>query len=205
MIFFACDSRSKSSVEILKRNRWGRLFCANASKPYEGETWAFDNGAYRAWIKKEKWNQYDYLKRLDKQRKYGTPYFAVVPDIVASPDSLEFSLKWRERLPNDWKWYLAIQDHTDFEVFNKEVHKFDGVFLGGSDVFKVTAQYWANLTKFHKKKFHYGRVSTRKRIQHARRIGADSIDSAFPFWIESRRKVVENALTEPIEKTLFWI
>jgi len=199
LIFYACDSRSASSVEILKRNGWGRLFCAEVSKPYDGEHWAVDNGAYKSWQDGTEWNGKDFMDRIEKQMKIGNPDFAVVPDIPTKGlDSLKFSLDWREKLTNDWKWYLAIQDGMSVDVVESVIGLFDGLFLGGSNRFKGEAEKFCNLAHRYEKKFHYARASTRKRIHHARRVGADSIDSAFPFWIENRRKIVEQALIEPL-------
>jgi len=107
---------------------------------------------------------------------------AVAPDVVCGGlRSLEFSLAWLARLP-PWPWYLAVQDGMGVDDVEAAIHLFDGIFLGGSDDFKWTARYWCDLAHAHGKKFHFARAGTLKKVTFARRIGADSCDSAFPLW-----------------------
>ena len=52
-------------------------------------------------------------------------------------------------------------------------------------------------------KFHYGRCGTLNKVAHAIRIGADSIDSAFPMWTRQRwRLFVETVTNGPIQGEL---
>lgn len=62
------------------------------------------------------------------------------------------------------------------------IHLFDGLFLGGTDEFKKEAEDWKNIARIACKRFHYGRAGTERKIKHALKIGADSMDSAFPLW-----------------------
>ena len=66
------------------------------------------------------------------------------------------------------------------------IGNYDGLFLGGTDAFKLTARDWCGLAHRNNKKFHYARAGTINKLQHAIRIGADSLDSSFPLWTKVR-------------------
>ena len=78
----------------------------------------------------------------------------------------------------------------------KVIDRFDGLFMGGSDDFKREAQDWCNLAHIHGKRFHYARAGTERKIKHAIRIGADSLDSSFPLWTMDRIKRMEYLVNE---------
>ena len=121
------------------------------------------------------------------------PLLAVVPDIVAGGQrSLDFSLGWVMRLPHSWPWYLAVQDGMETNNVEDSLHLFSGIFLGGTDRFKRTAYRWCHLAHSHQKRFHYGRAGTIAKLVHAKKIGADSLDSAFPLWTSERLEVFAN-------------
>ena len=65
-------------------------------------------------------------------------------------------------------------------------HLFTGLFLGGSDKFKFSAQMWCDAAHSMGKKFHYARAGTRAKLQHAYAIGSDSLDSSYPLWTKHR-------------------
>jgi hypothetical protein len=164
------------------------------AKLYPFEPWGFDNGAYVAWKKGLSFPEEVFLRRLDVALKVSSdPIIAVCPDIVTKGvESLDFSLRWLERLPRFWPWYLAVQDgmtHRDVQVVG---HLFAGIFLGGSDKFKRTAYGWSRLAHFMDKKFHYGRAGTLDKLAHAHAVQADSVDSCFPLWTKTRLDVFKN-------------
>jgi hypothetical protein len=147
---------------------------------YPFERWAFDNGAFEAWTKGQPFPETVFVN--------SDPTVAVVPDKVAGGmESLEFSLRWRERLPDFWPWYLAVQDDMPREAVLKAAHVFNGIFLGGTDKFKLTAYGWCRLAHFCDKPFHYGRAGTLTKVRHAWNVGADSLDSNFPLWTTPRK------------------
>ena len=49
MIVLVGDTRSHKNVALLKGLGWGRMRVLNMTKPFEGEPWALDNGAFGAW------------------------------------------------------------------------------------------------------------------------------------------------------------
>ena len=61
---------------------------------------------------------------------------------------------------------------------------FGGVFVGGAEMsWKLgTAPDWIALAHAHGLRCHIGRIGTLARLELARRLGADSIDSCQPLW-----------------------
>ncbi len=158
---------------------------------YPSEVWGFDNGAFVAWTRGNQFPEGVFLRRLDAAlRVESDPGVAVCPDIVAGGlRSLEFSVNWLKRLPSSWPWYLAVQDGMTRDAVLEVVHLFAGVFLGGTDRFKLTAYHWSRLAHSAGKKFHYGRAGTLRKIRHAYAVEADSLDSNFPLWTVDRMRV----------------
>jgi hypothetical protein len=167
---------------------WGRMWTVGSPTAQDGEPWGFDNGAFAAWSHGEPFPTGAFQARLAAAlRMAQPPIVAVTPDIVAGGErSLEFSLEWRAQLPDAWPWFLAVQDGMDREDVADALPAFAGLFLGGSTAFKRTAQQWADLAHAGQRRFHYGRASLPRRIDHAIRVGADSLDTAFPLWTAER-------------------
>jgi hypothetical protein len=163
------------------------MFVEKRFKTYPGEEWAFDNGAYKFWRQGIAFDEEIFLKRMAKARTMGTPFMAIAPDIFqAGKASLEFTLAWLPRLPQDWPWYIAIQDGIEPEDVEPYLHRFKGIFIGGSDKNHERAKEWADLAHKHGLKCHYGRAGTPKKMRAAKEAGADSCDSAFLLWTETR-------------------
>lgn len=186
-------------VPELQRLGWGRMWMAIGRNiyTYPGEPWGFDNGAFRDHLKGVAFNGEAFRKRLGKVLAHkGTPFMAVVPDKVAHPESLAFSLKWRAELPDHLPWYLALQDGMTRADVREVVNRFSGLFLGGSDRFKALAKTWCAFAHDHGLQFHYGRAGTSAKVEHAMEVGADSLDSAFPMWTKARFKFFEQVVTK---------
>jgi hypothetical protein len=193
------DTRSARNIRLLTDRGWGRIFASQAPTPFPFEKWGFDNGAFKAWQDAGfppgltlddwaiLWDSEGFERRVAEAAECESdPYLAVVPDIPGSADSLEFSLMWVGDLRRDWPWYLAVQDGMDVARVERVLHLFAGIFLGGSDAFKLTAYRWARLAHRHQKKFHYARAGTPRKVRHAFRVGADSLDSTFASWTTQR-------------------
>jgi hypothetical protein len=175
---------------------------------YEGEPWAFDNGAYGYHLNGQRLDETAFLKRLDVATcRCPEPMMAVLPDIVGRGEqSMRYSERWLRRLEDHpWKtWYWVVQDRMCSQevaaalcgmpltsVIHDDVPgpvhpSIRGIFLGGSNTFKPTAGYWSLWAHHNGLRFHYGRASTPARIRAARRCGADSMDTAFPLWTRER-------------------
>jgi hypothetical protein len=182
------DARSKG---------WGRMFVDRPLKPLLGEPWALDNGAYRTWRRFESFpapapaEHYaksfakfesklpELLELIDTGR---APLFAVAPDLPAHPDSLAFTIAWMDKVGSKFPkipFYLAVQDGMTPAAIAPHLHRFAGLFLGGSDDFKSTAWMWSSIAKKNGKGFHWGRA-TKSRIASAIDAGATSADSSHP-------------------------
>lgn len=186
------DTRSHTNVNLLMQHGWGRMYQESAPKPFPGEPWGFDNCAFLYYRRGTEFDADAYCRRLDLAMQVGTPYIAVVPDVVAGGTaSLDFSWDWfgvKRVLPDNWPWYLAVQDGMSRRDVEGVIRGgWTGLFLGGTNRFKQqTAWMWRELAAEFGIKFHYGRAGTLKKVEHAKVIKADSLDSAFPLWTKER-------------------
>jgi hypothetical protein len=184
-------------AKVVEQKRWGRMWIDLKPKPYFGEPWGMDNGAYRDYVKGERFDADAFLRRVERAYRLPMPQIAVVPDLVAKGrQSLDFSLEWLDKLP-PWPWYLAVQDGMTTDDVEPAIKQFRGIFLGGSNQFKGTAYYWSKLAHDNNRLFHYGRTCTWRAVQHALLVAADSADTALRWWIPGRFERVCNALDNP--------
>jgi len=194
------DTRKKEFLQIMKRLHIGRMCITMKPQPYENEKWGFDNGAFAYYLNGLKFNENEYLHRFEQAYNLDCkPYMAVLPDIVAGGEqSLDFSLEWLERLPNDWDWYLAVQDEMSIVSLENILpdNRIKGILLGGTNKFKGNlGLVFKKLSEQYNKKFHFGRAGTLRRIQFALELGCDSLDSSFPLWTQERF----NTITELVK------
>ena len=177
---------------------WGRMWIARARNiyTYPGEPWGLDNGAFRDWKDGVPFCGDTYLRVVDKALAQDTPpYLVVLPDIPGGGlASLELSLSWIEKLPPEWPMYLATQDGMATEDVEPHMDVLSGLFLGGTNGWKATAETWAALAHQHGKRFHYGRAGTMEKVRHAVEVNADSLDSAFPMWTRERWRLFAAAI-----------
>lgn len=154
--------------------------------------WAFDNGAYTDYLHGEVFDEALYAQRLEEISALPDdrlPDWAVVPDIVADPTSLAYSLRWRQALAGTdrrLKWYLAIQDFmTPEDVLHAMcLEPFDGLFIGGSTRWKwETAAKWVQWGHDHGLPVHIARVNGPEPLRRAIDIGADSVDGT--GWVRA--------------------
>lgn len=202
------ESTSHRIVESCTTLGWGRMWVYRNIRPISGERWGFDNGVFKTWdrtgpMRREQFDVDGYLWRVDRAHKVGTPYLAVVPDLIAAGNaSLDFSLEWRTRLPREWPLYLAVQDGMDSERVENYLacNLFSGIFLGGSTEFKKTAPMWCAMAHKYGTRFHYGRCSSIRAWDRACAMNADSVDSSQMLWSWKALRAFENATGQ---KTLF--
>lgn len=207
-------TRSSTILDILQKEGWGRMWAEKRPfHPYPGEQWGLDNGAFAAWQNDEPWEEKQFIDRALQAQDMEGCIMAVLPDKVAEGEaSLDFSLDWL----NGWDkheaslpWYLAVQDGMDQQpVWGRvcEALKDDritGLFLGGTNRFKATAGQWITTATACGVKFHYGRAGTPPKVQHAMRINADSLDSAFPLWTMERMEKFRLALKNELPQMNF--
>lgn len=169
---------------------------ARPSHPPLSDSWFFDNGAFRAWSRREPFDEHAFERDVARIRREGlTPDFVVAPDVVGGGlTSLAFSLSWVDRLAG-LRVYLAVQDGMEPEHVAPHIGRFDGVFVGGTLEWKLrTGVSWVDFAHAHGKPCHVGRVGTASRVEWARAIGVDSIDSSLPLWSVEKFEAFMGAL-----------
>lgn len=179
MIGYGGGTTNKEQVAQLAKVGWGMMIAPQNPKR-SPLRYAVDNGAYYCWTRKLAWDEKKFLKMLDRVETFERkPDFGVAPDVVAGgPQSLEFSLKWVDRLPKSYPWYLAVQDGMTMCGVLPVLDRFAGIFAGGTAVWKRnTMSQWAHLAQVEKKKLHVGRInSLQGAFMVAKVVKADSFD-----------------------------
>jgi len=212
-VYLGLVSRGSKKAKEIRKEDWGvvlvpelrRKFC-----PHTFPLYFVDNGAFSCWKNKVPFDDTAFLKTLEfvASIEEAPPTFVVVPDKVAEGlKSLDFSLCWLERLKREFpnfRYALALQDGMKPKHIEPVVHQFDWLFVGGTTEWKIRwGEFWVKFAHSHNKKCHIGRVGTARRVRWARRIGADSIDSALPLFSLAKWERFKRALTQPLHPELF--
>ena len=170
--------------------------------------WFLDNGAFTYWKKKQPFNEKAFYRLLEKAENK-RPDFVILPDLVAQGlQSLKFSEYWLNRLENEGfkhTWALALQDGMKTEDIKSFIEgaPISVLFVGGTVKWKIrTGHEWVELAHSYGLICHIGRVGSMKRVIWARRIGADSIDSALPLFSKEKLDRFLRALTVPLQAEL---
>ena len=187
------------TAERIRRRGWGRVWIARGRNiyTYPGEPWILDNGAYRDHGKRA-WSSNLWYAAMSKANGQATPPMGVVlPDrIGGGADSLAWSMAWADAFEDGfYPWYLAVQNGMTPEMVAPHVDRLVGIFLGGDKRFKMAeGETWATFARAHGLAFHYGSCGTPEKVRHAKRLGADSIDSALPMWSRQKWEAFETAV-----------
>jgi hypothetical protein len=158
---------------------WRLLVSATGVWSTHGFRWALDNGAWTAHNQGLPFNTEKFLGVLEWSRQQETvPDWIVVPDILGSLESIEFSRSW---FPLVLKYtslpLIAVQDGMVPADIDEFVSQGAGVFLGGTTKYKLgTMRSWGDYCKERKVYYHVGRVNTQRRIWACVAAGADSFD-----------------------------
>lgn len=146
----------------------------------EGAEWAMDNGCFGT--------RYPYpgddiyLKRMEQLAPVsGSCRFITAPDVVCDPvGTLEKSLPMLPRIRKAG-FPVAFVAQDGVEDMDTPWEEFDTLFLGGSTRWKLgpgAARIAAEALK-RDIPVHMGRVNTRRRLRHAKRLGCSSADGTF--------------------------
>ena len=166
---------------------------------------ALDNGAFKAYKDGKAGDFSKFFRRLEIAKNNGVVFdFCVVPDIVAGGrESLNLSNSYISKLHEEnprQSFYLVVQDGMIVKDVQPYIHKYDGIFVGGTLPWKLqTSGEWVKFAHKYKKKCHIGRVGTAKRILWAKSIEADSVDSGLAMIHPHHLNSILN-----IEKSLLW-
>ena len=204
---FVGHTSSHKLLARLEALEWGRFWCYhNTFNPFPGEEWGLDNGAFAAWQNDEAWDSAPFVDKAQRAAEMDGCVLAVLPDMVGKgEDSLDFSMEWIDQLP-ELPWYLAVQDGMEFQPLWGRVAdaakdpRIKGLFLGGTNQFKLTASTWRHTADMLDVKLHYGRAGTPFKVQHAMRCKVDSLDSSFPLWTHERFGIFEQAIAGTLDQ-----
>jgi hypothetical protein len=166
----------------------------------------FDNGAFKLWSNGLPFDEDRFTRVVEKIDQEGpTPDFIVVPDRVADPSSLEYSMSWVQRLRGVAPLALVVQDGmTHTEVASAMRKGFSVLFVGGTLAWKfATAPNWVALSHKVGASCHIGRIGTRRRARWAREIGADSVDSCTPLFSKDNMRRWVEGLTQEYQSNLW--
>lgn len=175
-IYITGHGKSGWNDFIANHEKLGLMFTPyDYNKKWIG-SYALDNGAFSNFVNGTCFDCLSFFKLLEK---FKNPDFVVIPDIVAGgKKSLEFSIYWRKYLPDNYKWYFAIQDGMT-DLPESILEKINGIFIGGSIEWKLkNGEYWVNFAHQHGLKAHVGRIGTMRNLMWAKKINADSVDSS---------------------------
>lgn len=209
------QTRSKELINLLVNAGIGEC-CVRGELPPRRPSYFYDNGAYTDHVAERPFNITQFMRDMRALRAGGlgakrdgrrvgveAPAFIVLPDLVArGAESLAESESWIDECRGIAPLYLAVQDgmaEADVaQLLERRPGTIAGLFVGGSTDWKLeTAASWIAWAHARKLEVHIGRVGTIERVRWARAIGADSIDSSFPLWTESRLLGFINEVAAP--------
>lgn len=179
VIGYGGSTTCRPNIERLRAAGFGVV--VTPRRPQQPELrYMLDNGAFYLWQEGKPFDERKFLDLLNKVRGFANkPDFGVCPDKVAAGwDSLEYSMAWRDRLPADWPWYLAVQDGMTPCGVLQVVDRFAGLFVGGTSEWKLRSlPGWVHLARQERKQIHVGRVNSLSRAFYVTKVcGADSFD-----------------------------
>jgi hypothetical protein len=191
------QTRSRRAIELC--NRLGLGECTNRGElpPRRmAHGWFLDCGAFIDWKAGRAFNGVRWSRDLRfvayrlASGELLPPDFIVMPDLVGGGlESLARSVAELDYVPPELPVrYLVVQEGMSREHVAAVMPRFGGLFVGGASMeWKLgTAPDWIALAHEHGAKCHIGRIGTLARLELARRLGADSVDSCQPLWALDR-------------------
>ncbi len=198
--------QTRSSELIGRLSELGFGECTNRGEvPPRRVPWFLDNGAFSDWRAKRAFDKGAFNATLARAGAFETlPDFVVLPDIVAGGKrSLRHSLGWLGRV-GGFPPYLALQDGMSERDVRPHVDELAGLFVGGTLEWKIaTGARWVRFAHEAGLPCHIGRCGVASRVQWARRIHADSLDSTLPLWSKNNLSKFVGALYSPLPPDLF--
>lgn len=180
MIAYASAMGRGRNLEAVRAAGWRIMITAADPREPPGDIgYCIDNGAWTAHVRGSPFDETAFLKTYERHGPGAD--FVVVPDIVAGGKaSLEFSVRWLERLGRPLcPLLLAVQDGLGEADIGPLVGDGLGIFIGGSTPWKLaTAQTWGRLALLAACWCHMGRVNTVRRIAICAGAGIHSFDGS---------------------------
>lgn len=177
LIGYASRTGTRRNLAALRAAEWRLLVSATGVLRTEGMPYALDNGAWTAFQQGRPFDEAAFSHALDRVGEGAD--WVVVPDIVAGGlRSLDYSLKWLERLRGfPGRLLIAVQDGMEIDDVREVLSPVVGVFVGGSTGWKeATAGAWGSVARRRNCYLHVGRVNSVRRIRICAAAGANSID-----------------------------
>lgn len=178
MVAYASRTGTRATLAAMREAGWRLLVSAAGVVRTECfENYALDNGAWSAFQQGRPFDELAFGRALDLVGERAD--WVVLPDIVAGGmESLEFSLKWLDRLRAfPTTLLLAVQDGMCPDDVREYLNPAVGIFVGGSTEWKLeTMEAWALLARRRNCYMHVGRVNSAKRIAMCAAAGAHSFD-----------------------------
>lgn len=184
MIAYCGETRARKTLAALDAAGIGTVIQRGRYKRPPPRSWVYDNAVFEDHRNGRAFDGDTWIAELPRVLEAErAPDFVVIPDMVASADSLAFSLSWLPRVPRSTvPLALVVQNGMKPDAIPWDA-RFDVVFVGGSVDWKLrTGGAWAAAAHAHGKRCHVGRVGSMKRVSWAHAAGADSIDSSLPLW-----------------------
>jgi hypothetical protein len=205
---YASRTGTKQNLDAMRKAGWRLLVSAAGVVRTEGfERYALDNGAWSAYTQGKEFDELAFGRALDLVGEQAD--WVVIPDrVAAGKHSLDFSLKWLERLRHcPVKLLLAVQDGMEIDDVRELVNPAVGIFLGGTTEWKLkTMEAWGVLARRKNAYFHVGRVNSALRIGKCANAGAQSFDGTSVTRFSKTLPRLDNALNYATEqKDLFAI
>lgn len=168
--------------------------------------WVLDNGAFKLWRNGKPFNseRFERVARAAAEHPV-KPDFVVAPDVVAdAAKSLPLSVAWAPVLRSmGHRVALVVQDGMTAEDVRKVAGLFDVLFVGGSLEWKLeTVGSWASLAREVGLSSHVGRMGGRGRVQLAKKMDVDSVDSCVPLFSDANMGTFLRALSDAVQLDL---
>ncbi|MGF6870782.1 hypothetical protein [Paraburkholderia sp. MM5477-R1] len=198
MVGYASRTGTRRNLEALAHAGWRLLVSAKGEHRTEGMRYAIDNGAWTAYQRGEPFDEAAFLAVVDKLGERAD--WIVLPDIVQGGlASLEFSLRWMERLRGmPSQLLIAVQNGMQLEDVAPYLSPVVGIFIGGSTDWKEsTAEAWGLLARRRNCHLHVGRVNSARRIRICAAAGADSFDGSGPSRFSNALPRLDRATRQP--------
>ena len=144
----------------------------------DGVTWAADNGCYTAGdrFSPERW-----LAFLTQWRGHGRCLFAVLPDVPFDHDATLARSKPYVDAVRQLGYPVALAIQNGASVAHIPWETLDAVFIAGDKPFKTSTTAWevCRAARRLRKHIHIARRNSRRAMQAAYDMGADTIDGTF--------------------------
>jgi hypothetical protein len=197
MMAYASRTGTRRTLASLRAANWGLMVSATGALRTEGfPRWCLDNGAWTAYQQGRPFNANAFLVAYEKIAPGAD--FCVLPDIVAGGmRSLDYSLKWQERLDPVCPLLLAVQDGMTPADVEPLIGDRLGIFVGGTTRFKEdTLPSWGALARKRSVYLHVGRVNSARRVALCAMAGVDSIDGTSVTRFAQTLPLMDNAIRQ---------